>query len=67
MKKSACPVCREPVFDLAKRFDETLGYVCKECHGFLLYAEKPLRQVGIEDVVRTPRRFTPSNSEPETP
>ena len=65
--KSTCPVCREPVRDMLKRFDETLGYICPDCHGFLLYADKALRKHGIEDVARSPRRFTPSNSKPETP
>lgn len=48
MKITSCRVCRDSSPDAAKRFDSVLGYVCIECHEFLLYADKALRQAGIE-------------------
>lgn len=61
MKFTSCRVCRGHSPDATKRFDPVLGYVCAECHAFLLYADKALRQVGIEGTIAEP------NPETETP
>lgn len=66
MKITSCRVCRGSSSDTSKRFDPVLGYVCAECHAFLLYADKALRKVGIEGTPSAPTRSTP-NPEPETP
>lgn len=60
---SPCPVCKDRVADHTKRFVETLGFCCTECHEFSLYAEKASRKVGIEGAVYSPIRYAP---EPRT-
>jgi hypothetical protein len=57
--KSYCRVCKDTVDDMAKRYDPCLGYICPECHGFLLHAEKTLKRKGIEGVTIRPHKFAP--------
>ena len=59
MKKPRCRVCKDACPDMEKRFDPVLGYVCPCCHGFLLYADKFLRKVGIEGIMFKPEGETP--------
>lgn len=49
--KAPCQACRTPVFDMMRRFDRSLGYVCPECFEFSNYADKALRKHGIEGSV----------------
>lgn len=53
--KSRCRICREPVAEMTKRYDEALGFVCPECHSFLLSAEKVLKRKGIQGVTLKPK------------
>ena len=54
-----CQCCLEPTPDITRRFDETHGFICTDCHDFSAYAAKRLRRVGIEGVTVNPIRFTP--------
>lgn len=55
--KSFCRICRSETNDLEKRFDPTLGFICAECHGFLIEADKVLCKCGIEGVTIEPVRY----------
>jgi len=61
--KSPCPVCRESVADVTKRWTEGLGFCCVMCAEFLESADKTLRRVGVEGVAVAPERFLPEGRE----
>lgn len=63
---SRCRCCRDVVSDHAKKFDPSLGYVCRDCYRFSSYANKVLRTVGIEGSVIDADRSS-NTSTPETP
>jgi uncharacterized protein YlaI len=49
---------------MSKRYDPSLGFLCPECHDFLLYADKRLRRAGIQHVTIRPVRFSPKHEKP---
>lgn len=48
--KTPCQACGTKVAEITKRFQPTLGFVCPECHEFLLESEKTLKRAGIEGI-----------------
>lgn len=61
---STCPCCREKVSDISKRFDPVLGFACRECFEFLLYADLRLSHHGIRGSVANPVRYSPQPKNP---
>jgi hypothetical protein len=60
--KSRCRVCKDPVSDISKRYCPVLGFICGECHSFLLHADKVLKRHGIQHVTIRPQKFAPKKT-----